>query len=136
AERGRAIRRQRAQWDVPALIADPLLNVAAGARHLDRLGLALEQDDVIGEPAEAAEHHVFVAGQLFTRAHRGVPLALEDRYVVEQFSTELLDRLFGLLLGGNHHTPHATGFLARAHPKGSDLMRCKNAGGGTPIWRL
>jgi hypothetical protein len=65
---------------------------------------------VIGEPAKAAEHHVLVAGKLCARTHRGVPLALQDGHIVEQFSTEFLDRLFGLLLGGNHHTPNATGF--------------------------
>jgi hypothetical protein len=62
-----------------------LLDVAAGARDFERAAGVLQEHDVIGKAAEAAEHHVFIAGKLFARAQRGLPLALQDREVVEHF---------------------------------------------------
>jgi hypothetical protein len=67
AERGGAIRRQRAQGNVPTLILQPFLDVAAGARYFERLIVILQEDDVIGQATETAEHDIFIAGQALAR---------------------------------------------------------------------
>ena len=41
------------------------------------------------DPAEAAEHDIFIAGQIFTRTQCGLPFALEDRDVGEHLGIEL-----------------------------------------------
>ena len=48
----------------------------------------LDQDDMIGKPAKASQHHIFIAGQSFAGPQRGLPLALQNRDIVEHFSVE------------------------------------------------
>ena len=40
---------------------------------------------MIRQPAEAAQHHVFIARQPFARPQRGLPFALQDGNVIEHF---------------------------------------------------
>ena len=67
AERGGAIGRQRTQRNVPAVVVEPFLDVAAGTRYFERAVIVLQKDDMIRQPAETAEHHVFIAGQALAR---------------------------------------------------------------------
>ena len=87
--------------NVPAIVAEPLLDVAAGARHFERLIVVLQQDDVIGEPAEAAQHHLFIARQPLAGPQRRVPLALQNGDVIEHFDVEFS----GYFFGGSHDIP-------------------------------
>jgi hypothetical protein len=87
AERGRAICRQRGQRNVPALVIDPLLEIAAGARYAEHITGVFQQPDVISKAAEAAQHDVFVARQLVARFARRLPFALQDRDIAEHFET-------------------------------------------------
>ncbi len=43
---------------------------------------------MIRQPAEAAQHHVFIARQALAGPQRGLPLALQDGNVVEHFGIE------------------------------------------------
>ncbi len=88
AERGGAIRRQRAQGNVPALVAQPFLDVAAAARYFESVVIVPEQGDVICQPAEAAQHHILVARQLFAGPKCRLPLTLQDGNVIEHFGVE------------------------------------------------
>ena len=63
-QRGGAIGRQRVERDVPAIVAQPALRVAAGPRYLRRLAVDLEQDQMIGEPAETEKPMAFWFKQL------------------------------------------------------------------------
>jgi hypothetical protein len=45
---------------------------------------------MIRQPAEASQHHVFIPGQNFAWPQRGLPLALQNGDVGEQFSVEFL----------------------------------------------
>jgi hypothetical protein len=85
AERGRAIRRQRAQGNIPALVVQPSLGIAARARDFERVAIVLQEHDMVGETAKAAQHHVFVAGKFFAGRQRGLPLAPQNRNVFKQF---------------------------------------------------
>ena len=88
AKRRGAIGRQRAQRNVPTLVAQPFLDVSAGARYFEGLIVLLDQDDMVGEPAKASQHHIFIAGQLFAGPQRGLPLALQNRDIIEHFGIE------------------------------------------------
>ncbi len=101
AERGGAIRRQRAQGNVPALVLQPFLDVAAAARYFEGAVVVPEQDDMIRQPAEAAQHHVFITRQTFAGVKCRLPLALQDGNVIEHFGVEFPGRF----LHGNHHFP-------------------------------
>jgi hypothetical protein len=85
AERGGAIGRQRAERNIPALVVQPLLDIAAGARHFERLIVVFQQNDMIGQTTKAAQHHIFIARQALTRPKCCLPLALQDGDVVEHF---------------------------------------------------
>ena len=118
AERGRTVRRQRAQGNIPALVIQPFLDVAARARDLKALVLLIQKQHVIGKPAETAEHHLFITRQPFAGTHGGEPLALQDGDIVEQFSAEFL-LVFWLFLDGYHDIPHATGVLPARIQRGA-----------------
>jgi hypothetical protein len=60
---------------------------------------------VIREPAEAAENDVFIAGQSFARAQRGVPFSPQNRDIAEHLSIELIGQLPSCFPGGNHGIP-------------------------------
>src|ERR1700732_3299203 len=79
AECGRAIRRQRSDGDVLAVIVQPFLDVAACSRYFEYVVVVLEQDDVIGQPAEATQHHIFIAWKLFAGPKARLPFALQHR---------------------------------------------------------
>src|SRR6516225_7712085 len=117
AERGRTVRRQRAQGNVPALVIQPFLDVAARARDLKALVLLIQKQHVIGKPAETAEHHLFITRQPFAGTDGGEPLALQDWDIVEQFSAEFL-LVFWLFLDGNHDIPTRRAFCPRASKGG------------------
>ena len=85
-ERGRAIRRQLVKGNFLALIVQPLLDVAPGMGNAQHLVVVPEQHDVVGEPAETAEHDVFVAGQRFAGTQCGLPFAFQHRDVAEQLA--------------------------------------------------
>jgi hypothetical protein len=89
-----------------------LLHIAPAARQLERT-IALQQCDVVGKPAETAEHHVLVARQPLTRSQRRAPFALKHRNVIEHFG----GRFSRHLLGGTHrksptHFPAASNAAA------------------------
>jgi hypothetical protein len=69
---------------------------------------------MIGQSAEAAQHHVFIARQSFTRPKCGLPLALQDGDVTEHFGVEFPGRSFG----GNHEFPTAQAFCSTASNAG------------------
>jgi hypothetical protein len=82
-EHGRAIRRQLPERDVPVVVPKPLMSVAAGAGNLEPTVDILEQDDVVGEPPKAPEHDIFIGRQLLARTQGRLPLALQDRDIIE-----------------------------------------------------
>ena len=90
-----AVRRQRIERDIPSVVLQPQLGVAAGTRHFETLRSVLEQNDVIGEPAKAAQHHVFISRQFLAGPHRGLPLALKNRDIVEHLGRGFIRRLPG-----------------------------------------
>ena len=91
----------------------------------------LEQDDMIGKPAEASKHHIFISGQYFAGPQRGLPFALQNRDIIEHFSIEFPR----CSLGGNHDIPHNAQQIPR-YPTQPDLRRCENYGFGSPSRRL
>jgi hypothetical protein len=109
-----------------------LLNVTAAARELQRCGLAVEKRDMIRKATETAEHHVLITGKLFAGTQGSVPLALQDRYVVEQFGAWIL----WLFVGHSGDFPYTAGFLPDRIQEGRRLMRCKRRASGMLIWRL
>ncbi|MHC2537237.1 hypothetical protein ACVJMY_006806 [Bradyrhizobium diazoefficiens] len=127
-QRRGAIGRELGDGDVPALLAEPFLHVASAARQLERT-VVLQQCDMVGEPAEAAEHHVLVARQPFARLQRGAPFALKHRDVVKHFG----GRFSRHLLRGTHRSPQRT---FRAHPMQVHLTACKERAGAGSIRRL
>ena len=54
-------------------------------RHFERLIVIFQQDDVIRQTTEAAQHHIFVARQALTGPQCCLPLALQDGDVIEHF---------------------------------------------------
>ena len=74
--------------NIPAVVVQPFLDIAAGARHFERSVVILEQNDVIRQPAEAAQHHIFIAGQSFAGPKRRLPFALQNGNVIEHFGIE------------------------------------------------
>jgi hypothetical protein len=56
-----------ARGDVPTVVVQPFLDVTAGARHFERIIGVLQQDDMIRQPAEAAQHHIFIMRQPLAR---------------------------------------------------------------------
>src|SRR3984957_16517471 len=87
----------------------------------------LEQDDVIGEPSKASQHHVFVSRQLFTRTHRGLPLALQDRDIIEHLRRGFSRRL----PGSKHGIPQTrnsqwSGFDVRCRSSRESVERMSN----------
>jgi len=64
------------------------VDFSAGAKHLEFRGRAtLEQQQVIGESAQAAEHDVFILRQSFAGFDRAAPHALDDGQVRQQRRT-------------------------------------------------
>jgi hypothetical protein len=112
-------------------IAQPFLNVSAGARYFECLTVFLEQDDMIGKSAEASQHHIFISGQCLAGTQRGLPLALQDRDIIEHFSIEFPR----CSLRGNHDIPHNAQQIPR-YPTQPDLRRCKNYRFGKPHRQL
>ena len=134
-QRLRAIRRQRVKRDIPAIVLQPELGVAAGARYFEALRAVLEQNDVICKAAKATEHHVFVSRQFFAGAHRGLPFALEDRNIIKHLRRGFLRRF----PGGEHGIPQQRASSARnsvLYQCGWRLRGCKNSAWGKLTMRL
>ena len=58
--------------------------------------VALQQDDVIRQPPEAAQHHIFIARQPFAGPQRRLPFALQNRDVIEHLGVEFAGRVFDI----------------------------------------
>jgi hypothetical protein len=113
AEHHRAIRRQHVERNIPAVVADPLLEIAAGARDRERIARILQKADVIGQPSKTAQHHIFIARQPLARTHGRLPLALEHGHVAEHLKVRLR-RLLRRLVGRTHDFPRYPKVLLRA----------------------
>jgi hypothetical protein len=66
-----------------------------------------QQDDMIRQAAEAAQHHIFIARQPFARPQRGLPFALQNGNVIEHLGVAFAGRFRGRFLGRNHVIPHS-----------------------------
>ena len=62
-KRGGAIRRQSVQRNIPTIVIQPFLDVTATARDFDAVVLVLQEHDMVGKLAEAAQHHVVWASR-------------------------------------------------------------------------
>lgn len=108
AEPGRTIRWQRAQGNVPAIVVDPLLDVAAAMCDGKRAAVVAQQHDVVRQPAETAEHDVLIARQILARAQRRLPFALQNRDVGKHLGVQFFGGFLRRFLGRNHDLPHCT----------------------------
>ena len=85
AQDQRAVGRKRIERRIPHLGFKPLFDVASSARNLELRSLVLDEHDMIGQAAKAAEHHVFKERQIFFGLEGCMPLAAQYRNVAEQF---------------------------------------------------
>ena len=85
---------------------------------------------MVGEPSEAAKHHVLIARQPFARLQGGTPFALKHRDVVEHFGGRFSDgNFFAAIMA----VPNA---LSPPHPMQPRLMACKKRAGAGSDSRL
>ena len=133
AERGGAIRRQRGQRNIPAVVAEPFLHVTAGARYFEHVMIVLRAgrcDPPAGRGCPASRLHSEAA--LRRAATRPAICAAEPGTSSNISVLHLPDDFF---LAAIMSFPTARIFNP-THPMQAGLMRCENCGSGTPIRRL